>query len=408
MKKPGLLFVINDLRPGGAEMFWVRLGAYVQEDFDIHILSLNPERDDPNFVDMMHQNLVFSQVPFPVPEPSGIRSWLYWKLNAIATLFGREGFYVKLRDRYKRNVLGKEMKRRNIRIINTSSSSSDSFSVHYLKKNFGIPAVITMHSSYNEECWDDFGSRERLIQTATGIFEGADHIFYTADHNIRIFSLLESLKIPKPEKVYLGYAPASVSVSRADLSIPEKAFVITMMARGIEEKGWQCLLNAFERLQTVRQESLLILIHTDTDYMKDLKIRYAENAAVRFCGYVADPSAILYHSDCSVLPSHFPESLPYAVIESLAAGTPVFATPVAEIPEMLRSDSGVAGGLVPFHADGKADADVLTGYLIRAATDTEQLANWKASAKQAFRKFSMEVCGEHYKMVFFELINGKG
>ena len=46
MKRPGLLFVINDIRPGGAEMFMFRLAAYLQDSFSIFILSLSPDQDD--------------------------------------------------------------------------------------------------------------------------------------------------------------------------------------------------------------------------------------------------------------------------------------------------------------------------------------------------------------------------
>jgi glycosyltransferase involved in cell wall biosynthesis len=65
--------------------------------------------------------------------------------------------------------------------------------------------------------------------------------------------------------------------------------------------------------------------------------------AVRFLGRVQDPSALLRSSDIFVLPS-WAESFPYAVLEAMASGTPVLATRVGGLVEMI--DDGRHGLLV--------------------------------------------------------------
>jgi hypothetical protein len=59
MRRPGILFIINDLRPGGAEMFLLRLGMYLKESYSIHILTINQGCDDPHFVNQIRKTLPF-------------------------------------------------------------------------------------------------------------------------------------------------------------------------------------------------------------------------------------------------------------------------------------------------------------------------------------------------------------
>lgn len=406
MKRPGLLFVLNEIRPGGAEMFVIRLANFMQADFNIHIYSCFPENDDAQFVAQFRESVPFEFLPHPDARLPAWREFLYWKLNAIAARFGTEGLYVRLRKQYRLRHFARELKARKIQVVNSSASHSDGFAVNYLKKHFGIPAVLSLHSAYNRENWGESGQHEAYFRSVKSILHGADALLYTADHNLEILQHLPPPSEVLVEKVYLGYEPQRVVQTRTDLGWPEGAFVITMMARGIPEKGWEPALEAFVMLQEKGVNAQLNLIHTDSQHMQELQVRYAGNPSVRFMGFVADPSALLAHSDCTILPSHYPESLPYAITESLAYGTPVFATPVAEIPHMLETPSGTAGGIVPFTNEGVADSVVLAEQLYRAATEADHLLQLRQRADLAFRKFSMEQCGGRYLEVFKQLMHG--
>lgn len=406
MRRPGLLFVMNDLRPGGAEMFVIRLAKYLQNDFDIHVYSCFPEMDDPDFEQQFRDEVSFIRFPNPPDTLSPWKEFLYWKLNAMAALFGIKGLYVKLKERNRKRHFRKQIREKNIQVINSSSSHSDGFAVNYLKKHFNIPAVVTMHSAYNKENWGDQTHHEKFFSTSRLILENASAILYTADANAVIFNRLEKYAGVTPKKVYLGYVPKKTALSRLEMAIPEDAFVVTMMARGIEEKGWQQALNAFDQLLLSRPNSYLFLIHTETEHIAYLRAKWAHDSRIRFEGYVADPSGILSNSDCTILPSHFPESLPYAITESLAYGIPVFATEIAEIPQMLNTPIGIAGELIPFAKDGVADSEALAQLLTRASLDSEYLNRMKQVAHQAFQRFTMDECGNQYELVFRELMNG--
>ena len=84
---------------------------------------------------------------------------------------------------------------------------------------------------------------------------------------------------------------------------------------------------------------------------------------VTFPGWL-DPDAagrLLAASDVSVLPSHV-EGMPMAVLEGLAHGHAVVATPVGEVPDLV--EDGVTGLLVPV-----GDAGALAAALARVVAD---------------------------------------
>jgi len=66
------------------------------------------------------------------------------------------------------------------------------------------------------------------------------------------------------------------------------------------------------------------------------------HGAVQFLGPIADPASFLAAIDIVLMPSSH-EGLPLVLLESMAAGRPVIATPVGGIPEVVRD--GVDGAL---------------------------------------------------------------
>ena len=94
---------------------------------------------------------------------------------------------------------------------------------------------------------------------------------------------------------------------------------------------------------------------------------------VTFAGAVAgrDKVTLLAGSDVMLLPS-YAEGLPYALLEAMAAGVPVIATPVGAVPDVVTE--GTHGCLVPTR-DGKAMAQAIA-YM---AADRERLS-WMSRA----------------------------
>jgi glycosyltransferase involved in cell wall biosynthesis len=106
---------------------------------------------------------------------------------------------------------------------------------------------------------------------------------------------------------------------------------------------------------------------------------------VIFAGPVfgADKVKLLAGADVMLLPS-YSEGLPYALLEGMAAGIPVVATPVGAIPDVVAE--GIHGLLVP-PRDGKAIAEALA----LLAGDRERLSWMSRACRRRIRAaFSIE------------------
>ena len=110
---------------------------------------------------------------------------------------------------------------------------------------------------------------------------------------------------------------------------------------------------------------------------------------------------LLSTTDALVMPS-YSEGLPYALLEAMAAGVPVIATPVGAIPDVMSH--GTHGLIVP-PRDGKAIAEAL----LKLAGDREQLS-WmsRACRKRVRAAFAIERLaaqfGVHYAALAADVV----
>ena len=88
---------------------------------------------------------------------------------------------------------------------------------------------------------------------------------------------------------------------------------------------------------------------------------------IRFClGGQSRQLDLIAHAAFVVVPSEWYENAPYAVLEAMALGTPVLATSIGGIPELI--EDGVSGLLVP-----PGDVDALATGLATMLTRASQL-----------------------------------
>jgi glycosyltransferase involved in cell wall biosynthesis len=66
---------------------------------------------------------------------------------------------------------------------------------------------------------------------------------------------------------------------------------------------------------------------------------------VTWLGRLQDVSALLAAADAVILPSMVPDSMPLIVLEALASGTPIVASAVGGIPDILTGP--LAANLIP-------------------------------------------------------------
>lgn len=125
------------------------------------------------------------------------------------------------------------------------------------------------------------------------------------------------------------------------------------------EKGQAGLLEAFARVASDHHDVELALVGDgpDLELLKRRANTLGIAAQVTFAGRLSEKDALdeIAHSDVLVLPS-FMEGLPIVLMEAMAIGTPVIATRVAGIPELVEDGTN---GLLFTPSDWGALADCM-------------------------------------------------
>jgi glycosyltransferase involved in cell wall biosynthesis len=116
----------------------------------------------------------------------------------------------------------------------------------------------------------------------------------------------------------------------------EKTFVFC--GRISRFKGIYLAISAFTEILAKRQDwSLMIVGPCQEKDLEELIISNGLERKITICGPVPQPSLVKHYQDayCSILPSYM-ESFPCSVLESMACGTPVIASNVGGLPELIE------------------------------------------------------------------------
>lgn len=114
---------------------------------------------------------------------------------------------------------------------------------------------------------------------------------------------------------------------------------------------------------------------------------------VRLLGFREDIPRLLQAADAFALPS-LDEGMPMILLETAAAGTPIVATPVGDVPTLIRD--GVTGLVVP-----KGDPDALALALLRLRDESGLADRIARSARDEVRReHSSETMAARYTEVY--------
>ena len=188
--------------------------------------------------------------------------------------------------------------------------------------------VTTLHGMY--EALDPY--RKNLIEKY--VYDNKDRIVYIADKNLDPFSHKISRKFVKiPNGLPAGFER---KIRRADLNIPEDAFVLCLVSRALPEKGWEEAIQiTLEANEICTTRIHLILVGSGESY-DCLFPKYQKSPFIHFVGSQTDTRQFFAISDMGFLPSRYRgESFPLVLIDSLMCGKPVIATDVGEISQIL-------------------------------------------------------------------------
>ncbi|MBL7033518.1 MAG: glycosyltransferase family 4 protein [Candidatus Delongbacteria bacterium] len=125
---------------------------------------------------------------------------------------------------------------------------------------------------------------------------------------------------------------------------PEAVFFLGHLTRN---KGVEDLLAAWQKVRISRPEAELWLAGPDLEQiMSGISVTEKEKLGIKYFGLVlGEEKRKLFHQAALLtLPSYY-EGLPIVLLEAMAMGLPVVATPVGAVPEVLTD--GEEGLLVP-------------------------------------------------------------
>ncbi len=202
----------------------------------------------------------------------------------------------------------------------------------------------------------------RLMENEKKLAAISDAVI-AVSHSVKM-QLVERYGLParKIHVIHNGVAADQYHPSRKHQNI------ILYVGRQTAHKGLPYLLEAFARFSKSHREYTLVLVGERLEGGVDpsliqLSKRLGIRRGVKFTGRLPESQAkkILARARCLVLPS-LAEAFGMTVLEGMASGTPVIATNVGGIPEVLRN--GRNGLLVP-----PADAIALANSMERIASD---------------------------------------
>ena len=233
-------------------------------------------------------------------------------------------------------------------------------------KLYGIP--IVMHKRYATAYGVLDRLCEKLLDRVILVSEATRWAFAPHSKQTLIYNGVElsALRPPLSPPRWRGG-----KTLRADLNLDPDALLIGIVTRITPEKGIHFLIEATAKLKASPYIQLLVVggpyFPKDAEYIDSLKVQAEKLGIVDrviFTGFLEDTGAILSLLDVVLLASTIPEACPRTIIEAMAAGVPVIATPLGGSKELVTPETGL---LVPAE-----DTDAFAAAITQLAEDAER------------------------------------
>lgn len=252
-----------------------------------------------------------------------------------------------------------------------------------------VPVVITHeHSTHTLDAWWRrtldcllLGWEEKVVTVSRALEEQFRDAGYPSE---KLMTIPNGLRLEGWER------PSSQDEVREKLGIQADAIVVVAVGSLEPRKDHAGLLKAMAGLSGLLQEEArpILLLVGDGPLRQELEEEasaLSSKVEVRFMGEQQDVRDFLWAADVYVC-SSFTEGTSIALLEAIAAGTPVVATAVGGNPEVL--DEGKAGLLVP-ERDHAALAKALHDALASSAAADERAALARERVHQEYSRKAM-------------------
>ena len=288
--------------------------------------------------------------------------------------------------------------------------------------------IVHSHHAWVDNTIKDLlrpGSRAKTVVSLHGMYETipearqkyilerlvaqTDGLIYTAEKNLaalRAHGLLDKVTVTRIDNA-LDIAPVT-PLDRASLGIAPDAFMLTLVSRALEDKGWPEAIEAVAHARAQSGRDIQLVLIGEGPVFTRLMNAGDLPPFVHLEGFRANIRAYFAASDMGFLPSRYPgESFPLVLIDCLIAGRPVLASDVGEIAYMLSTPQGPAGEVFALH-DWQIDTRDLGTRIAALARDPALVETLKARVVTAMARFDPLVMRDRYDRAYAEVMAKQG
>ena len=179
--------------------------------------------------------------------------------------------------------------------------------------------------------------------------------------------------------------------------VEQRANVVSYVGRLHEEKGVLNLARAIPKVLAKRHDVKFVIVGEGQleGELRSYVTTHALSQNVTFAGWIPHDELreYLVKSKLLVLPS-YTEGLPHAMLEAMACGTPVLATPVGAVPEVIHDKK--TGFLVPDNSPDQLAESILSAlvypYLSRIAGKAQILVQREFRYESVLKMWRDVIC----------------
>lgn len=248
-------------------------------------------------------------------------------------------------------------------IVHTHLLHADLYGIPAAKR-LGLPVVSTRHN-------DNAFRRRAIFRLFSRLWWRMTDAGIAISDSLALFCVeIEGAPADKIQRIYYGLEPVQPHDRRAaraallkELNLAADSQLVGIVCRLTEQKGVRYGLQAFAQLKDEFPGANLLIAGDGPDHaaLKSEAWSLGLLGRVHFLGWRADVPALMAGLDMLLMPSLW-EGFGLVLLEAMAQATPVIATNVSAIPEVVANDE--TGLLVP-----PRDADALAGALRRLLGD---------------------------------------
>jgi glycosyltransferase involved in cell wall biosynthesis len=394
-----IVFYISRFGIGGIQTFVIQLAKELIQipNVKVSIFCHNPEQADTSSNESIPPEieiLTISKNQRSIVIINKLRNWI----KKIAPSFD-------LKEWLTTRFFLKMVQKNKVDVIHNNIQIGDE-NVYRAQQKLGIAYITTLHGAYKEITTPvSLELKQKYQAVFNKLLSSASNVVYLSSANLKPFEavlgLLDSAKKKQFIRIFNGIN-APILFNREFLA-EDDLVVFGLIARGVAYKGWEeAILATKELVDAYPERKILLKLYGESDYLNELEIKYqAYKNFVLFCGPTDNPLEVVQSFTIGLLPTYLPqEEMPFTIIEYLACGKPVIATDKGAIVEMLVADGQVAGEIIPFDKEGKADVSALKEAMERFLLDPIYKEKKALLAQKAFEKFDVKNTAKQYYNVY--------